>query len=152
MKTRILGAAVGITAALALLCTSCAGGNPPDGPTSSASAPLTSASPRQTSAGPSTTPEEQALLDKVRAEGQLTVLVTLKLPQTPSGSAEHKKAIADVQDQLLGQLKPLGVQVKTRFELYPLLTLRVNEATLRHLQESPLVDRLHEDELNKPQA
>ena len=92
------------------------------------------------------------MLAKVRAEGRLTVLVTLKLPQTPAGSAERKKAIADVQDQLLAELEPLGVQLQTRFELYPLLTLRVNEAILRHLQESPLVDRVHENELNKPQA
>ncbi|GAB3948180.1 hypothetical protein GCM10029976_078810 [Kribbella albertanoniae] len=92
------------------------------------------------------------MLDKARAEGQLTVLVTLRLRQTPAGRAESKKAIADAQDQLLAQLKPLEVQVQTRFELYPLLTLRVNEATLRHLQESPLVDRLHENELHKPQA
>ncbi len=92
------------------------------------------------------------MLGKVRADGQLTVLVTLKLPQTPAGSAERKKAIADAQDQLLAELEPHGVQVKTRFELYPLLTLRVNEEILRHLQESPLVDRLHENELNEPQA
>jgi hypothetical protein len=137
---------------LALLCTSCTGDNPPDDPTSSASAPSTPASPRQTSAGRSTSSEEQALLDKVRAEGQLTVLVTLKLPQTPAGKAERKNAIADAQDQLLVQLEPLGVQVKTRFELYPLLTLRVNETILRHLQESPLVDRVHENKLNKPQT
>jgi hypothetical protein len=138
-----------LAAGLALLCTSCTGDDPADDPASSASTPSTSASPRQTSAGPSTSSEEQAMLDKVRAEGELTVLVTLKLPQTPAGKAEEKKAIADAQDQLLVELEPLGVQVQTRFELYPLLTLKVNEAILRHLQESPLVDRVHENKARK---
>lgn len=66
-----------LAAGLVLLCASCTGGNPPDDPTGPPSAPSTSASPAETGAGPSPSSDEQALLDKVRAEGQLTVLVTL---------------------------------------------------------------------------
>jgi hypothetical protein len=141
-----------LAAGLALLCTSCTGDNPPDDPTGSASTPSTSASPRETSANPPPSSDEQALLDKVRAKGQLSVLVTLKLPQTPAGKTERENAIADAQDQLLNQLEPHGAEVQTRFELYPLLTLKVNEATLRQLQQSPLVDRVHENEARKPEA
>jgi hypothetical protein len=135
-----------LAAGLVLLCASCTGGDPSDDPTGSPSAQTTSASPRQTSPGRSPSSDEQALLDKVRTEGQLSIIVTLKLPQTPAGDAERKKAIADAQDQLLVQLEPLDVEVQTRFELTPQLTLTVDEAALRYLLESPLVDRVHENE------
>jgi hypothetical protein len=143
---------------LAVLCASCTGDNPPDDPTGSLSTPSTSASPSEPSAGRSPSSKEQALLGKVRAEGRLSVIVELKLPQTPPGDTDRentereKKAIAEAQDQLLAQLEPLDVEVQTRFERFPLLTLTVDEAVMRHLQESPLVVRVHENESHRLQS
>lgn len=134
-----------LAAALVLLCASCTGASSPDDPVRSPSA-----SPSQTSAGRSPSSEEQALLDKARVESELSVIVTLKLPKPPPGDTERKKgAIAEAQDRLLGQLEPLRVQVETRFELFPMLTLMVDEADMRYLLESPLVDRVNENESHR---
>lgn len=138
-----------LAAALVLLCTSCTGDNSPDDATS----PSVSASPSKSTAGRSPSAKEQALLDKVRAEGQLSVIVTLKVPKTPAGDTERdKKAIAEAQDRLLVQVEPLGVEVQTRFERFPLLTLRVDEADMRHLLESPLVEHVNENESHRLQS
>lgn len=154
---RLTRLCVCLAAGLAVLCTSCTGGSPPDDPTNqpsrSASASV-SPSPGTSEPSPnrSLSPDEQALLDKVRAEGHTKVLVELRLRQTPAAKDARKAAIADAQDELQAELEPLGVQIDTRFELYALVSLEANEAALLQLFESSLVERVHENQVHKPQS
>jgi hypothetical protein len=133
----------------------CTGGTPPDDPTappSSAETRVTTSASPTTTGNPSPGEDEQALLDKARADGQVKVLVRLKLPRTPARGAAREQAIADAQDQLQAELEPLGVQIDRRFERIPLVALSANEAALRQLFESNLVDSVDEDAVNRPQS
>jgi hypothetical protein len=140
-----------LAAGLVVLCASCTGGGPsPDDPTAPPSSPSASVSPSATSADPTLTAEERDLLDQVRAKGQITVIVRLKLRQTPADDKARQAAIADAQDELQAEVEPLEVEVQTRFKYWPMVTLAVDEAALLHLTESQLVDRVYENQVRKP--
>jgi hypothetical protein len=142
-----------LAAGLVVLCASCTGGPSPDEPTdppSSPSSPSASASPSATPADPTLTAEERGLLDQVRAKGQITVIVRLKLRQTPADDKARQAAISDAQDDLQAEVEPLEVEVQTRFKYVPMVTLAVDEAALLHLTESQLVDRIYENKVSKP--
>jgi hypothetical protein len=96
---------------------------------------------------PPADPEEQALLDQVRADGTLSVIVEVALARTAApNSAERRRLIAEAQDDLIAELDPAHVSVQTRFESTAQLTLTVDEEGLRALFASSAVTHVWENE------
>jgi hypothetical protein len=124
---------------------------PPSEPTQTSAEPTpTSAEPTEPSPDPSATPsdrEEQALLDHVRDEGELSVIVEVALEGTAApNSTEERQLIERAQDDLVAELDPAHVSVQTRFERTAQLTLTVDEEGLLALFASPRVTRVWENE------
>lgn len=143
-----------LAAGLAVLCAGCTGSSPPDDPTGPPTSQSTTATATPTPSPTSTADpadDEQALLDKAKTDGQVKVLVRLKLPPG-TAKAAREQAIADAQDQLQAELQPLGVKVEQRFKHSPLVALSANEATLRQLFESDLVDGVEENSVSRTQS
>lgn len=120
-------------------------------PTQTSAEPTpTSAEPTEPSPDPSATPsdrEEQALLDHVRDEGELSVIVEVALEGTAApNSTEERRLIERAQDDLVAELDPAHVSVQTRFERTAQLTLTVDEEGLLALFASPRVTRIWENE------
>lgn len=78
------------------------------------------------------------LLDQVRQEGSLAVIVTLAV-------SPEKQQIAQAQTALLDELGKFDVRNVRRFTYTPLLALVVDEPALRHLLGSPRVAAIQED-------
>lgn len=103
--------------------------------------------PTETAPAPDPTdPDEQALLDLVRAEGTVSVIVEAALDgQAERGSDAHGRLIAEALDALEAELDPAHTTVTTRFERYPRLTLTVDEDGLRALFASSRVTQVWEN-------
>lgn len=147
-----------------LVLAACSGGGAPPGSSASASARVPAPSggaetaPRQptagsTAAGPvpsptgATSPDEQALLELVRAEGTASVIVEVALDGAAEpGSPEDRRLITEAQDDLIAELDPAHVSVQTRFERYAQLTLTTDEEGLLALLASPRVTMVWENE------
>lgn len=124
-------------------------------PTSSSAGPTQSGPPSgeteepgpEPSGGPSLDAEEQVLLDRVPADGTLSVIVQVALAETVEpNTAEERRLVAEAQDDLIAELDPAHVSVQTRFENTAQLTLTVDEEGLRALFASPRVTRVWENE------
>ncbi|MEV0806311.1 hypothetical protein [Micromonospora sp. NPDC050200] len=94
----------------------------------------------------------RSLIDAVRRDGTLRVIVTLAAPYTPEANLSgpdavrrQRAAIAAAQDRLLDELRPLQARVHARYEHTPQLALTVNEAALLRLLASPLVGSVQQD-------
>lgn len=154
-------AAIAVAALLALA--GCTGGDgPPSGERNTPTA-VGSESAEPTEAGPTdpdpttdptetaptpdpTDPDEQALLDLVRAEGTVSVIAEAALDgDAERGSDEHERLVAEALDALEAELDPEHATVTTRFERYPRLTLTVDEEGLRALFASPRVTQVWEN-------
>ena len=165
------GTIAAIAVAALLVLVGCTGGDgPPSGERNTPTA-VGSESPEPTEAGPTdpdpttepttdptetapapdpedpTDPDEQALLDLVRAEGTVSVIVEAALDgEAERGSDEHERLVAEALDVLEAELDPEHTTVTTRFELDPRLTLTVDEGGLRALFASPRVTHVWENE------
>lgn len=152
-------AAVPALALAALLLGGCTGGEPSDGaptpgatdPAPSATAsptasPTASADPSDTADPPATpAPDEQELLDQVREDGTLSVIVELAVADADAGPAERSRLIEAAQDDLVDELDPEHAQVTTRFQRNPQMTLTVDEDGLRALYASSRVTHVWEN-------
>jgi hypothetical protein len=109
-----------------------------------------SADPTEPGPDPSATPsdpEEQVLLDRVREEGTLSVIIEVALAGTAAlNSHEKRRLVAEAQDDLIAELDPAHMSVQTRFRNTAQLTLTVDEEGLRALFASPRVTRVRENE------
>ena len=156
MTSRILCA---VLAGLLLLTAACTGDEQSPAPDATASSQAASPSadptptvPEATASGsaPSATSsdqEKQVLLDRVRAEGELSVIVEVSLDGTAElNTAERRQLITEAQDDLIAELDPAHVSVQTRFENTAQLTLTVDEEGLHELFASPRVTRVWENE------
>lgn len=106
--------------------------------------------PTQSTPDPSATPsgpEDQALLDRVRDEGTLSVIVEVALNGTAAlNSPEERRLINQAQDDLIAELDPAHAEVTTRFRYNPQLALTVDEEGLRALFASSRVVNVSENE------
>jgi hypothetical protein len=98
---------------------------------------------------------DDALIDAARAEGTVSVIVTLDIPYRPeaelAGPAEvaaQRAAIAAAQDELAASVP--SASVTTRMTLFPQLVMSVDEDGLRQLAVSPLVFAIDENSLSAP--
>lgn len=153
-----------MAAAALLALAGCTGGDRPSGepstqspsaPTAVGSEPAESvpaSDPARTTPVPEpiepTDPDEQALLDLVRAEGTVSVIVEAALDgEAERGSDEHERLVAEARDALEAELDPEHTTVTTRFGRYARLTLTVDEEGLRALFTSPRVAHVWENEV-----
>jgi hypothetical protein len=91
--------------------------------------------------------DEQDLMDRVRDEGTLSVIVEVDLEGTAAAnSAEQRQLITEAQDDLITELDPAHVSVQTRFRNTAQLTLTVDEDGLLALYDSPRVTRVWPNE------
>lgn len=77
----------------------------------------------------------------IRSEQQLEIIQLLIEQARTHGSATAIVGLRDfsAQDEILQQLAPFQVRLRTRYHVIPFLTLEVNEAALIFLRDSPLV-------------
>lgn len=159
MTSRIFSA---VLAGQMLLLTGCTGGGPSlaspsvEGlPTPTSANPTESTPPSadrtepgpDSSVTPSADPDEQALLDRVRAEGTLSVIVEVNLDGTARlNTAQRRQLVAEAQDGLIAELDPAHASVTTRFKHNPQLTLTVDEDGLLALFASSRVARVWANE------
>lgn len=144
MTSRIFSAAL---AGQLLLLAACTDGGPPSPAPFVEGSPTASAPGADPPATPSVDPEEQALLDRARDEGTLSVIVRVGLAGTAAlNSAEKQALVAEAQDDLVAELDPAHVSVQTRFKNSAQLTLTVDEEGLSALFASPRVTRVWENE------
>jgi len=156
-----------------VLLAGCTDGGPPSASPSAEGSPSAESSPTPTSDGPtegSPTPnrtptptptepspdpsvtqaldsDQQALLDRARAEGTLSVIVEVDLDGTAApNSAERRQLVAEAQDDLIAELDPAHVSVQTRFRNTAQLTLTVDEDGLLALFGSPRVTHVWANE------
>ncbi|MEU4361812.1 hypothetical protein [Promicromonospora sp. NPDC023987] len=153
MPSRIVAAVV---AGQLLLLAGCTGGPSSPSPSAEGSTPAspsaegtptpTPASP-EPSATASRTPDEQELLDQVRADGTTSVIVEVSLDGAAElNTAERQRLVAEAQDDLIAELDPAHVSVQTRFRNTAQLTLTVDEDGLVALFDSSRVTRVWENE------
>jgi hypothetical protein len=163
-RTSVVLMRAGISVALLLAATACG-----DGDESERSTPATP-SPSATEAATNTTTETASapdgtpttsvpiaaeLFKRARAEGHVSVIVTLNIPYrpeaelaSPTEAGAQRTAIAAAQDELAESVP--GATVTTRMSVFPQIVLSVDEATLRQLATSPLVLAIDENSLSAP--
>lgn len=95
------------------------------------------------------------LLAAARREGSVLVIVELAIPYRPEAELDDPEAvqkqradIARAQDELLASLEGNDVTVAARYERLPQIALGVDEAALRVLLGSHLVEGI---QLNRPE-
>lgn len=139
-----------LTAVLAghmLLLTACGtSASGPESPPRVNESPTPAAVTPTKSTPTSTGPTEQVLLNRVRAEGTLSVIVEVALDGTAApNSSEKQRLIAEAQDDLIAELDTAHVKVTTRFKYTAQLTLTVDEDGMRELFATPRVTRVWEN-------
>lgn len=106
--------------------------------------------------GPLENCPEDPLVERVRQEGTLRVLVTLELDVTPEAELteqeveEQRRRIDEIQDQLLAELEGTDAEVVRRFERFAMLSLRVGEPAVCRLLTSQLVRDVQEETAEPP--
>jgi hypothetical protein len=126
------------------------GAVPPSAPTP---APTPAATPAPaTSPGAPTPAPSRSLIEAVRRDGTVRVIVTLAVRYTPEGHLPGAEAvrrqraeIATAQDRLLDELRPFHTQLHARYAHTPQLALTVDEAALLRMLGSPLVLSVQRD-------
>ena len=94
---------------------------------------------------------EDPLLERLREEGTLRVIVTLEMDLRDTADRDERRAaVAEAQDRILAELESTGAELIRRFGNFPQLVLRVDEAALCYLLTSPLVESIHVDEADPP--
>lgn len=151
---RLLMAGIMLTITVLLGLSACTSDDPArdDGPTPTAE-PTGPSTPDDTPAPDDTAvPKKYAkLLARARAEGEVPVIVSLKLDSTPAADRARQRAIAEAIQDMYDQLERFDFQEGHTFKLYPMFAARVDEAVLRYLIESSDVKNVSEDALNKPE-
>jgi hypothetical protein len=105
-----------------------------------------------------TCPEDDPLVTLVREAGSLRVIATLEMEVTPEtdldaeAAAEQRRSIAALQDQVVALIEGTEAAVHRRYELFPVLSLAVDEAALCRLLTSPLVRQVQQDVPEPPGA
>jgi hypothetical protein len=98
--------------------------------------------------------ELSELLKKAAAEGQVKVIVGLRLdtgPYTPEGElspagvAEQRQAIVAAREALVASLAGYDFEVTTTYDSLPYVAMKVDRATLMRLMDSPYVTTIEED-------
>ena len=112
--------------------------------------------------GAQANPSEEVLarlFDTAAAEGQVRVIVGLRLPNgfTVEGHlpnaravANQRNAIARKREDVLFGLFGLGAEVYASWDQVPYVAMKVAEPALEHLINSPLVTSIEEDSLSFP--
>jgi hypothetical protein len=142
-----------VLAGLLPLTAACTGDVPspaPDAPTSPSAAASQSADPPssadptlETTPAPDLEPEEDALLDQVRADGEISVIVEVVLDGSPgSDTREERRLIAEAQDDLIAELDPAHATVTRRYDTFSQLALRVDDDGLLGLFRSSRVSNI----------
>lgn len=99
-------------------------------------------------------PEYSELLEKVRRNGAIFVIVSLHLPVAfqPEGNLPSEQAVANqramiaaTQDAVQQELQNYNIRVYKTYETMPVLALEVDEAALEALMVSPLIETIQED-------
>ena len=136
----------------ALVCGVVAAGSP-----AACTSPSPQSQPSQSPAvnDPVPTPY-RSLVDAARQRGTVRVIVTLAITWRPEGELPNQDAVqrqhAEIeaaQRRLLDELKPFNAQLVEQYRRLPQLALTVDEAAMRHLATSPLVQSVQEDRLSK---
>ena len=144
----------GLAASALVLVAGCTGSPGPD-PTPSAGTPApTGLTASGTTPAPSAS--NQALIDAVREDGSVRVILSLTVPYSPEADLpdadavrRQRAGIADAQRRVLDELARYRADVNARYERWPQLALTVDEAALRHVLASPLVAAIQHD---RPQS
>lgn len=96
-------------------------------------------------------PELDSLIARAEREGEVRVIVKLRIPELPEELpirqrlAARKPVIAERQEILLQDLAPFAAELLGRMTYIPKLGLKVDAAALRFLANHPLVVRIYED-------
>jgi hypothetical protein len=154
----------GISVALLLAATACGDGDESERGTPATSSPSPTEAATRASTETASTPDSTQttsvpvateLLKRARAEGHVSVIVTLNIPYrpeaelaSPAEAGAQRTAIAAAQDELAASVP--GATVTTRMTVFPQIVLSVDEATLRQLATSPLVLAIDENSLAAP--
>lgn len=91
------------------------------------------------------------LLAKARADGQVAVIVSLRLDSTPAAKNAYSKAIAEAIERMHDELERFGFQPGHAYKTRPMFAAQVDVAALRYLIESDAVDQISEDALEHPE-
>jgi hypothetical protein len=101
-------------------------------------------------------PELDSLIARAEREGEVRVIVKLRIPELPEELpirqrlAARKPVIAERQEILLRDLAPFAAELIGRMTYIPKIGLKVDAAALRFLANHPLVVRIYEDRLIPP--
>lgn len=91
------------------------------------------------------------LLEKVTEEGRIRVINRLDVPFTPEGLLtdsevqQQRQTIRDTQETLLAGMSLMNISAVKRFKYTPFIAMEVDEVSLLHLIDSPLVREIIED-------
>jgi hypothetical protein len=128
---------------------------PPTGQSLPATSAATEPSGTETSMPAGTSaPLDDALIEKARAEGSISVIVTLGVPYTHeplltlAEAEQQRAAITAAQDQLAASVP--NATVTARMTSFPQIVFSVDEDALRQLAASPLVLAIEENKLSGP--
>jgi hypothetical protein len=102
-------------------------------------------------------PLDRHLIERVREEGTVSVIVTLDIPYEPEALLktqaeidEQRAAIASAQDELVASLADFNAVENTRYTIFPQIALTVDEKALQELARSPLVADVQENRAHPP--
>ena len=100
------------------------------------------------------------LREKVAEEGQVRVIVGLKLPApgfkpegnlpSPEAVKRQREAIAATREALLNSLTGYDVQVYAVYNSVPYVAMKVDSEALEQLAKSPYVTTIQEDSESEP--
>ena len=97
------------------------------------------------------------LIEKANRQGKIRVIVQLKIVSQNGAATEpknlsNKLAIARAQDRVLSGLRTVDPSQVTRFDLFPMIMMEVDQPALIHLKSSPDVETIYEDVAVPPTA
>ncbi len=97
-----------------------------------------------------------ALVDRARLDGQVRVIVRLRVGFSPSAAgdpalaAEQRERIALAQRAVIDRLAQRGQLTARKYANLPLMAMQVTPEQLQDLQDSPEVESVQPDELEPP--
>lgn len=128
-------------------------------------ATLTPESPPPATAAPASATETplpsqyNRLLDRLREQGRLSIIIELDVAFTPEGElpdqqavADQRQAIAAAQQRLLQRMAGFAIGNVNTYETIPFVAMNVDEAALRDLIANPAVHNIEEDRPLDPAA
>jgi predicted acylesterase/phospholipase RssA len=99
-----------------------------------------------------TTAKQTSLLETVREQGSVRVIVGLDVSFQPEGNLPNeqavqaqRQAIAAAQDRLLQRMAPFAISNVSRYEFIPFVAMTVDEPALRDLIANPEVHSIGAD-------